>query len=249
MPSGWEVVGPADGPPIVFVHGAVMTRAQWRLQVDHFAAAGYRCVLVDLPGHGTLADRPFTLEAAAGHVIDVIDTAAGGRAVLVGLSLGGYVSMTVAGQSPERVRGLVLAGSTREPSGPTRAAFWLIGWGLGVAPESVLRGYVGWLYRRRYGQGVSDAILANGYYAKGGGAAIRTLSGARFRERLAAYGGPIHVINGNLDLVFRLGERQFLEGLPGVTSQRIGRAAHLSNVDRPDEFSGAVQGFLETLAP
>src|SRR5258707_15692111 len=120
MPSGWEVVGPADGPPIVFVHGAVMTRAQWRLQVDHFAAAGYRCVLVDLPGHGTLADRPFTLEAAAGHVIDVIDTAAGGRAVLVGLSLGGYLLMTGAGQSPERVRGLGLAGASRWRRPPTR---------------------------------------------------------------------------------------------------------------------------------
>jgi pimeloyl-ACP methyl ester carboxylesterase len=249
MTAGWEVAGPADGPPIVFVHGAVMTRAQWRLQVDHFAAAGYRCVSVDLPGHGTLADRPFTLEAAAAHVTDAIDEAAGGRAVLVGLSLGGYVSMTVAGLSPAKVRGLVLAGSTREPSGPTRAAFWITGWGLDAAPESVLRALVGRLYRRRYGPNVADAILANGYYAKGGGAAIRTLSGGRFRERLAAYGGPIHVINGDLDVVFRLGERQFLEGLPGVTSRRIGRASHLSNVDRPDEFSGAVEGFVKTLAP
>src|SRR5262245_40720163 len=110
---GWEVVGPEGGAPIVFIHGAVMTRAQWCLQVDRCAAAGYRCVSVDLPGHGELAGRPFTLDAAADHVIDVIDRAAGGRAVVVGLSLGGYTAMTVAGRSPERVRGLVLAGSTR----------------------------------------------------------------------------------------------------------------------------------------
>src|SRR5258707_8326605 len=105
MPSGWEVVGPADGPPIVFVHGAVMTRAQWRLQVDHFAAAGYRCVLVDLPGHGTLADRPFTLDAAARHVIDVIHTAAHRPAVVVGLSLRGYLSLAGRRPPPLRVRG------------------------------------------------------------------------------------------------------------------------------------------------
>ena len=246
---GWQVEGPADGPPIVFVHGAVMTRAQWRLQVQHFAAAGYRCVSVDLPGHGALADRPFTLEVAADHVEAAIDRAAGGRAVLVGLSLGGYVSMTVAGRSPARVRGLVLAGSTREPSGPARAAFWLFGWALGAVPEPVSRAFTGWLYRRQYGREVAGAILANGYFSKAGGAAIRTLPGGRFRERLAAYGGPILVINGDLDLVFRLGERPFLEGLAGVTSRRIRRAAHLSNLDRPDAFSGALEEFVEALAP
>jgi len=244
---GWEIAGPAGGQPIVFVHGAVMTRAQWRLQVDHFAAAGYRCVSVDLPGHGALAELPFTLDSAAAHVCAAIDAGAAGRAVLVGLSLGGYVSMAVAGQSPERVRGLVLAGSTREPSGLARAMFWLIGWGLGVAPEPVLRAFVRWLYRRRYGPAVTDAVLANGYFARGGGAAIRTLSGGRFRERLAAYGGPILVINGDLDLIFRLGEREFLEGLDGVQSRRIRWAAHLSNLDRPDEFSEAVEGFVESL--
>jgi pimeloyl-ACP methyl ester carboxylesterase len=247
--AGWEVAGPANGPAIVFVHGAVMTRAQWRPQVDHFAAAGYRCVLVDLPGHGTLADRPFTLDAAAAHVVEAIDAAAGGRAVLVGLSLGGYVSMTVAASSPDRVRGLVLAGSTREPRGPARAIFWLVGWAFTLAPEPVVRAFVRWLYRRRYGREVTDAVLANGYFAKGGGAAIRTLPGGRFRDRLAAYGGPILVINGDLDLLFRLGERQFLEGLDRVTSRRIRSAAHLSNLDRPDAFSAAVEAFVATLAP
>ena len=39
---------------------------------------------------------------------------------LVGLSLGGYVAMTVAGRHPEKVRGLVIAGSTREPVGLSR---------------------------------------------------------------------------------------------------------------------------------
>jgi len=246
---GWEVVGPADGPPIVFIHGAVMTRAQWCLQVDRFAAAGYRCISVDLPGHGELARRAFTLEAAADHVVDVIDRAAGGRAVIVGLSLGGYTAMTVAGRSPERVRGLVLAGSTREPSGLVTAAYWVIGTGLGIAPQPVLQSFMGWLWRRRYGPDIAAALLANGYFAKGGGAAILALSGGRFRERLRAYGGPVLVINGNLDLVFRLGEERFLEGLGGVTRQRISWAAHLSNLDRPDDFSNAVEGFIQALAP
>jgi pimeloyl-ACP methyl ester carboxylesterase len=247
--AGWEVAGPAGGPPIVFLHGAVMTRSQWTLQVERFAAAGYRCISIDLPGHGALAAHPFTLEAAADHVIDVIDREAGGRAVVVGLSLGGYVAMTVAGRSPDRVRGLVLAGSTHEPGGPTRAAFWVVGTGLGVAPEPVLRAFMGWLWARRYGRDLAAAIMAKGYFARGGGTAIRVLSAGGFRDRLRAYGGPILIINGTLDLVFRLGEGNFVEGLPGVTRRRIRRAAHLSNLDRPDDFSNAIEGFIQTLAP
>jgi len=245
----WEVAGPHDGPPIVFVHGAVMTRAQWTLQANRFANAGYRAISIDLPGHGVLADRPFTLEAATEAVEAVIDRVAGGRAVLVGLSLGGYVSMTVAAHSPERVRGIVLAGSTREPTGPARFAYWFVGTGLGLAPQSVLRGLMAFIWRRRYGPEIAAAIMAKGYWARGGGAAIRVLAGGGFRDRIRAYGGPILVINGNLDLVFRLGERRFLEGVPGVTRRRISWAAHLSNLDRPDDFSNAVESFVETLAP
>jgi len=245
----WEVAGPHDGPPIVFVHGAVMTRAQWTLQANRFANAGYRAISIDLPGYGVLADRPFTLEAATEAVEAVIDRVAGGRAVLVGLSLGGYVSMTVAAHSPERVRGMVLAGSTREPTGPARFAYWFVGTGLGLAPQSVLRGLMAFIWRRRYGPEIAAAIMAKGYWARGGGAAIRVLAGGGFRDRIRAYGGPILVINGNLDLVFRLGERRFLEGVPGVTRRRISWAAHLSNLDRPDDFSNAVESFVETLAP
>lgn len=245
----WDVAGPEDGPAIVFVHGAVMTRAQWTLQVDRFAESGYRSISIDLPGHGALADRSFTMDAAVEAVESVIDEVAGGRAILVGLSLGGYVSMTVAARSPQRVRGLVLAGSTREPTGPARAAYWFIGTGLGLAPQALLRGIMAFIWRRRYGPDVAAAIMAKGYYARGGGEAIRVLTAGGFRERLRSYGGPILVINGNLDLVFRLGERRFLEGVPSVTTRRISWAAHLSNLDRPDDFSNAVEAFVQTLAP
>ena len=245
--DSWDVEGPEDGPVIVFAHGAVMTRAQWRPQVEQLAKAGYRCITLDLPGHGALAGQPFTLDGASDLIAEVIDREAGGRAVVVGLSLGGYVSMVVAGRSPGRVRGLVLAGSTREPAGPFRLVFLLVALALGRVPESILRGTIERWYRRRYGRQVAETILANGYYARGGSVAIRQLHGGRFRERLGAYGGPVLIINGRLDLVMRLGERRFIEGLPGVTTKVLRRAAHLSNVDRPAEFSAAVRAFVEGL--
>jgi pimeloyl-ACP methyl ester carboxylesterase len=120
----WDVTGPAGAPPIVFIHGAMMGRSVWHPQIQALADR-YRCITVDQPGHGTLKDSRFTLDVAVENVLRAIDREADGRAVVVGLSLGGYVAMTLAGRHPEKVRGLVIAGSTREPKGVSRLAFLL----------------------------------------------------------------------------------------------------------------------------
>lgn len=245
----WEVAGPPDGPTIVFLHGAVMSRAQWAPQIAQLTEAGYRCVAVDLPGHGALAGRRFSLDDAIAVTVEAIDRAARGRAVVVGLSLGGYVAMAVAGLSPKRVRGLVLAGSTREPAGPIRAGFAIVGWIYLLLPEAATRAIHGWFFRRHYGPRATAAILASGLFGRGGSRAIRSLVGGRFADRLRAYGGPILVVNGDLDLVFRGGQRRFLGDLPNVTRRVLRPAAHLSNLDRPSDFSAAVAAFVETLEP
>ena len=246
--GAWDVSGPEGAPPIVFVHGAMMGRSVWRPQIDALADR-YRCISVDLPGHGTLRQRAFTLDEAAAGVIDAIDRAAGGRAVLVGLSLGGYVAMTIAGRHPERVRGLVIAGSTREPVGLSKLGFQIYGWSLRLAPEPAVRAVALAWFRRRYGPTVAAAITAGGHFAKGGGRAVRHLARGRFRDRLLAYGGPILVINGTMDLVFRIGAARFLAGVPDVTSRMIPRAGHLSNVDKPAAFTALVEDFVGTLPP
>jgi pimeloyl-ACP methyl ester carboxylesterase len=244
----WDVAGPAGARPVVFVHGAMMGRAVWSPQVAALADR-YRCISVDLPGHGTQRGKAFSLDGAAAGVVAAIDQAAGGRAVLVGLSLGGYVAMTVAGRHPDKVRGLVIAGSTREPVGVSRLAFQIYGWGLRLAPEPAVRAVALAWFRRRYGPVLATAITAGGHFARGGSQAVRHLIGGRFRDRLMAYGGPILVINGTMDLVFRIGAGRFLAGVPGVTSRVIPRAGHLSNVDRPEAFTALVEDFIETLGP
>ena len=242
----WDAVGPSDGPPIVFVHGALMGRAVWRPQIDALSDR-FRCISVDLPGHGTQRDVPFELDDAAEGVVRAID-AAGGRTVLVGLSLGGYVAMTVASRYPEKVRGLVIAGSTREPTGVSRLAFEAYALALRIAPESAVRTIAFAVFRRRYGGVVTTAITAGGHFARGGARAVRRIAGSRFRDRLAAYGGPTLVINGTLDLVFRIGAGRFVAGVPGVTNRVIPRAGHLSNVDRPEVFTALVEEFIAGLA-
>ena len=244
--TSWEVAGPADAPPIVFVHGAMMGRSVWRPQVDALADR-YRCISVDQPGHGTLRDRAFTLDVAVANVLEAIDQAAGGRAVVVGLSLGGYVAMTLAGRYPERVRGLVISGCTREPVGLSRVGFHAYSWSLRLVPERLVRAVALTWFRVRYGGEVAAAITAGGHFSRGGSRAVKQLVGGGFRDRLMAYGGPILAINGVTDLVFAIGAKRFLAGIPRVTYRVIARAGHLSNVDRPAAFTGLVEEFIGTL--
>ena len=244
----WTVEGPAGAPPIVFVHGAMMGRSVWRPQIDALSER-FLCISVDLPGHGAQRSERFTLDRAVETVTGAIDAEAGGRAVVVGLSLGGYTSVLVAGRHPERVRGLVVAGMTREPVGVNRLAFQLYGWFLRLTPErAVSRVALAW-FRQRYGREKGTAITAGGHFARGGGNAVLGLAKGAYREPLRSYGGPILVINGELDLVFRIGQDRFLKGVDRVTRRMIRRAGHLSNVDQPEVFTQLVEEFIGSLEP
>lgn len=247
-PTSWVAIGPPDAPPIVFVHGAMMGRSVWQPQVAALSDR-YRCISVDQPGHGTLRNRAFTLDVAVDNVLQAIDREAGGRALLVGLSLGGYVGMTVAGRYPEKVRGLVIAGCTREPVGLSRVGFHAYSWSLRLVPERLVGAVaLGW-FRIRYGGEVAVAITAGQHFSRGGSRAVKQLVGGGYRARLAAYGGPILAINGATDLVFAIGARRFLADVPRATYRVIARAGHLSNVDRPAAFTGLVEEFIGTLEP
>lgn len=241
----WRIEGPDDGPPIVFVHGALMSHSVWRPQLDALRGR-FRCLTVDLPSHGVLVDERFTLDRGVATVRAAID-AAGGRAVVVGLSLGGYVAMALAGRHPHAVRGLVIAGCTREPARLSRAVFLVYALALRLVPQRPLRAVVDRLIRHHYGAAVGAAITSGGYHPRGGGVGVRAIVGGRFRERLLRYGGPILAINGTHDLVFRVGARHFLAGVPDLSYVELHGANHLSNVDRPAEFSAAVEAFVAGL--
>jgi pimeloyl-ACP methyl ester carboxylesterase len=157
--------------------------------------------------------------------------------------------MVVAGRYPDKVRGLVIAGCTREPVGLSKAGFHLYGISLHVLPERIVGAVAKGWFRVRYGGEVAAAITAGGHFSRGGGQAVRRLVGGSYRERLRSYRGPVLAINGVTDLVFVVGARRFLAGLPRLTYRVIGGAGHLSNVDRPAAFTALVEDFIGTLEP
>lgn len=105
--------GPANGPPVLLVHGWGACLYTYRYLLPALARAGRRAFAVDLRGHG-LSDKPrgtgrYTADALCGDLLDLLDTLELGRVDLIGHSLGGAVALQIALRSPERVRRLVLA--------------------------------------------------------------------------------------------------------------------------------------------
>ena len=99
--------GPADGAPVLLLHGWACSAYSFRHQLPALAGAGFRATALDLKGHG-LSDRPtaapeYAPEAMARFVLDALDALDLRRAALVGHSLGGGIATQVALQAPERV--------------------------------------------------------------------------------------------------------------------------------------------------
>jgi len=244
-------VGPADAPVLVLLHGTRRTRAMWHHQLTGLADT-FRVIAVDLPGHGALADVPFRLADASALVGTVIDEAGGGRAIVIGQSLGGYVGMDLAAVRPEQVAGLVLANATAEPRSIARRAPATVGTYLVGAAAERLRARTPGNNHGEPPDGRDPAAgpdddpevpATNGWLFKGGTRALVAALREAFIPRLAAYPGPTLLINGEHDLLFRRGELAFLAAAADGRLEVIPGCGHLVNEDRPDAFNAAVRRF------
>ena len=232
---------------IVFLHGTRLTGAQWAVQVATLGDE-FHCIALDLPGHGVAAAIPFRFDDAAALVAAQIrDQGHDGRAVLVGLSLGGFVALEVAARWPERVTALVVAGATGEPVGVRSLGYRALALLFGFAPLRLLDRSNRWYFAHRYPAVAAEPILAGGFWFRGGATAVRSLVGRHFRTRLASFPGPTLLVNGELDLFFRAGERSFAEAATDARRLVIPEATHLVNLDQPEAFTAALRRFIHTI--
>jgi len=108
-----------SGFPVVFLHAFPLNRTMWDPQVSALVAE-CRCIAIDTRGAGDSPPTPpYSMDRFADDVAGVLDTLRIERAVIVGLSIGGYIAFALWRRHRQRVRALVLA-DTR--SGPDTVA-------------------------------------------------------------------------------------------------------------------------------
>ena len=107
----FEITG--DGPQtIVFSHGAFLDHTLWEHVVAELSG-DYRCVTWDERGHGmSECNGPFDYWDAAHDALGLLELAGADSGVFVGMSQGGWLSQRAALIAPDRVRGLVLQGTS-----------------------------------------------------------------------------------------------------------------------------------------
>ncbi|WP_435006773.1 alpha/beta fold hydrolase [Tundrisphaera lichenicola] len=121
MRLDYEDDGP--GPVVVLLHGFPFDRSMWSNQQSSLGSV-YRVISPDLRGHGSSAapDGVYPIDVMADDVIETLDSLQLTQPVVFGgLSMGGYLALSIVTRHPSRVRGLILM-NTRASADSSEAA-------------------------------------------------------------------------------------------------------------------------------
>ena len=106
----YETYGSGGGTPLLLSHGFGSSQRAWASNVNALAS-GRRCVTWDMRGHGRsdspAAQEAYSVAACVADMAALLDEAGADRAGLLGLSLGGYLSLAFYIAHPARVTALV----------------------------------------------------------------------------------------------------------------------------------------------
>jgi pimeloyl-ACP methyl ester carboxylesterase len=119
IPIWCEEHGDADGPPVVALHGGIVTFEGSFRDVLPWLGEGRRVIGVELQGHGHTPDtgRAMSIERFADDVAELLERLGVDQADLWGFSLGALTATAVALRHPAKVRRLVLAAVHIRPDG------------------------------------------------------------------------------------------------------------------------------------
>lgn len=249
-PREYTVAGPEHAPAIVLIHGARMTRALWQPQIDALGDS-LRVIAPDLPGHGALAGASFSIDAAVERIAAVIDAVAGGRAIVCGLSLGGYVALAFGARHPQRTTALVLSGCSFSFHGlPGR----LMGAPYVAVSRFVTRTFSPLLarveeraLRKAYPAALAEPIIARGFFYRSYADISAELLGFDPLPALRACDVPVLLLNGASDRFFRRDEQSYLRALRHGRLRLIEGASHLANLDQPEAYTTALREFVSEI--
>ena len=251
---GYDDVG--SGLPIVFVHGFPHNRSLWAPQLGAFVDR-CRCIAPDLRGFGeSTVSPPFTIDQYADDLAALLSLLEIGRAVITGLSMGGYIAFALWRRHPTLVRALALADTRAGPDDEAgrqkrRELIELARReGSGAVAAAQITGMVGKTSREK------QPDVVDGVYAMLESAPVEGLVGAlqAMMERqdstatLATITVPTLFVVGEEDVLTPPTEaRAMHERVDGSRLEILEGAGHLSSLERPAAFNHVLSEFLATL--
>jgi len=241
---------------VVLLHAFPLHAALWRPQRD-FAPPGWRYNAPDFPGFGASSETAVTsMDAMAESVLRTMDGLGIERAVIGGLSMGGYVTLALYRMAPERFEGMILADTRATADNDTQkeARRKMIATvrekgSSAVADEMLpkLHGARSQRERPELAEAVRGMIVGN-KPASIAAAVTAMMDRPDSTSMLASISVPTLILCGEEDVLTPPSDAEALHtGIPDSHLVLLPGAGHLSNLETPAAFSTAVKEFLVPL--
>jgi pimeloyl-ACP methyl ester carboxylesterase len=243
-----------SGPPVVFSHGLFMDHEMFAPQVEALKSK-YRCITWDERGHaGTASETlaPFSYYDSANDLAALLKHLGIERAVLAGMSQGGFLSLRCALTRPEIVRALILIDTQAGQEDPERlkghmqlANAWAEH-GLSDEMAGIIEGIIlgdNWSGAEAWKAKWRKITPANMLGCMNTLATRDDITG-----KLGQIKVPALVIHGDADAAIELGLAEALTaGLPNAKLVVVPGAGHAANLTHPETVNPAIEHFLAAL--
>ena len=252
----YEVLG--SGPPVVLLHPFPANHEFW-LPAAQALVSRYQLLLPDLRGHGEsgVGEGPATMDKHAADLVAVLDQEHIRRAVLVGVSIGGYVLFEFWRKSADRVAALVLSNTKAQADTAEGRAMRLEAAGRvmeqGTEPflESMLPKLLGETTRRTRPDLVQGALVMMQKMSPDDVAMVQR--GMAERRDSVEILGTMKVstllLTGDEDGLTGVGDARLIERhIPGSQMKVVAKAGHYSPWERPEEVGKILRQFVDSVS-
>jgi pimeloyl-ACP methyl ester carboxylesterase len=241
-----------DGPAVVFSHGLFMDETMFDPQVAALRDR-YRCIAWDERGHGQTGDttEPFTYWDSAEDLAALLASLGVERAVLAGMSQGGFLSLRCALRHPELVRALILIDTQAGVEDPDRLPGYQVmvdNWVANGPDQPTLDIIAGLIL----GEGYPAAEWQEKWTRQSNENLVTVFTTLATREdlhdRLSEIDVPALVIHGEADasIALEIG-RNLADGLPDAEFVIVPGAGHAANLTHPELVNPQIERFLASL--
>ncbi len=233
------------GQPVLLTHGFTATERMWDPQVSALADR-HRLIRWDMRGHGQ-SDAPedpalYSHQQTVTDMAAVLDACGVERAVIGGLSLGGFMSLLFYFTYPERVRALMLFDTGPGYKNDAARAAWNV-YAENNARALEDQGGGGLIQSNEIVAGNHKTLAGLAHVARG----MLTQKDARVIEGLASISVPTLLMVGADDKPFLDGMAYMAGKIPGACYEVIEGAGHAVNLDQPDRVNAVIEDFLASI--
>ena len=245
------VVSTPGKPWLTLLHTLATDRTLWSAQLEELAQH-FSLLLIDMRGHGgsTAAAPPYSIAALADDVVAIWDALDIEESLVVGLSIGGMIALSLAAEHPNRVKALIAGGCRAQTSDQFRAMWHvrrelLSDGGLDAVVEATIPTWF-----------PPESLAANPALPDQVGAMIgktsvagyvgatRALEELNLFDRLPAIAAPCLLLVGDKDGPHPGEMAKMKEQIAHSDLVTIVGAGHLPNLDQPAQFMSAIVPFL-----